>query len=318
MPPSLTVVVFNFNYKRYLPQALAAISRQTRRPDRLIVTDDASPQDTLEELQAIAAPHGAEVIRNPQNLGNIAHYQARVAEVQTDAYLLCSADDYFVDDRYFADALALLHDNPRVVAVYGYHVATDESGRPLQARRYRNGADWTLLPGPELRSELALQNTVPAVCTMIRTSVHDHVAAFPLPNRHAGDWQQWYLFTYHGDFARIERPVCHYRQHVANMSVVVDRERQAARLIDEAYGELLARPELDATDRDRLLLGRTRSRIRHATLRELPGAILDHSRQPGLLPVVAETLAERAGQPLERLRRRMRAKSLGAGLSELD
>ena len=53
-PPPITVVIFTHNYSRYLPEVLASAVSQTLKPTRIVVSDDCSPNESLEEVQDVA------------------------------------------------------------------------------------------------------------------------------------------------------------------------------------------------------------------------------------------------------------------------
>ncbi|HAN31465.1 MAG TPA: hypothetical protein DCQ06_07690 [Myxococcales bacterium] len=314
--PTVTVVIFTYNYSRYLNDVLSSIAAQTLRPARIVVSDDCSPDESLQDVQAACAGfEDVEVIRNPENLGNIEHYRARVSEITTDSYLLMSADDYLVDPEFLADAARLMADNPSLVTVYGYHRPVDEQGHILQVRQHSRERQVTVLPSQTLRDELAIENTVPAICALVRTSVHDHVAAYPLLNRHCGDWLQWYWFTFYGDFARIERDVLSYRVHGGNMSINYAAARAVAQFIDDGYEALLQLSELGKADKQRLMLGRRRARFRHASLGQLPWVVV--SSRPGwdTLSMLMETLASRVAKRASKLAQSKRLGFMGEGRS---
>src|SRR5271155_2197620 len=58
--------VHTFNDAEVIEQALAALQRQTRPPDSIVVVDNASTDGTLDR----AFPEGVTVIRNSANLGS--------------------------------------------------------------------------------------------------------------------------------------------------------------------------------------------------------------------------------------------------------
>ncbi|MCO4763496.1 MAG: glycosyltransferase [Myxococcales bacterium] len=308
---SLEVVIFSYNFARFLPDALAGVAAQTRQPDAWIVSDDCSPKDTPAELAAIVAPFpGAKLLHTPHNMGPVAHFRHRIAQVQSDAYLLLSGDDYLVDPGFLQQASDILAAEPDINVVFGHHLSVDQDGRATVPERPAADAAWTRLNGTALRAQLAYENVVPAVCSVIRTSVHDKIPPFPLdsPTRH--DWQQWYLMTYHGDFARIEKTVIHYRAHGDNISVGAAQSLRMAATVGEAYTQLMARPECTEEDRRHLRAGLNRIRLRGARIAELPGVVAGRIGSPGLGLALAETLAERGGRRLSRLSTDLRRKFL--------
>ena len=57
--------VHTFNDAAYVEQAINALQRQTRRPDAIVIVDNASADGTLDR----AFPENVTIIRNPENLG---------------------------------------------------------------------------------------------------------------------------------------------------------------------------------------------------------------------------------------------------------
>jgi len=53
--PRMSVVIPHYNHAHLLSDALAAISRQTRRPFEVVVVDDGSTDDSVMRLQALTA-----------------------------------------------------------------------------------------------------------------------------------------------------------------------------------------------------------------------------------------------------------------------
>ncbi len=310
---TLTAVVFTYNYGHFLGKLLDTIFAQTRRPDRIVVSDDCSPNDSEEDLRALCARYeGVTFIRNPVNLGNVAHYRARLSEVETDAYLLLSADDYLVDPNFFARALEVMTDHPEIIAAYGHHRAVDKDGNVLGKVVPATDRSWTRFAGPELRRELALANPVPAVCTVIRTALHERVPPFPLGHGHACDWQQWYVFTYYGDFARLELIGADYRIHGDNMSVAYEGGSDYADQMRAAYAQVMDWPDVTDEDRARLEVGLARRVLHAAPLRHLPEELAAHARQPGIAPIAGEVLLTRVARVADRLAAKLRQRSFDA------
>ncbi len=308
---SLDVVVLSYNFDKFLPDALAGVAAQTRQPETWLVSDDCSPDSTAEALEALIAPWAAAtLVRNPTNMGPVAHFRHRVQALTGDAYALLSGDDYLVDPNFFADATAILEANPDINAVFGHHLSVDQDGRVTGAERPAAPTAWTRLNGATLRIQLAYENVVPAVGMVVRRSIHDKLPPFPLdsPTRH--DWQQWYLMTYHGDFARLERTVVHYRMHGDNISVGPAQAQRMAATVEAAYDQLMQRPECTDVDRRHLRAGLNRIHIRSAGIRQLPGVLSRNRRVPGVALAVAETLAERASRNLTHVATKLRRRFL--------
>jgi glycosyltransferase involved in cell wall biosynthesis len=301
MPMTLTYLVTTYDYAHYLGQNLAGMLAQSQAPQRLIVSDDASPHDTPEQIRAAAAIHpAAEVVIQPRNLGSALHVQTLTNAVTTDAYLAMSADDWLVDPTFVRDAMELLEKHPDLVAVYGLHQPVDEAGRLLAPVVPPASEPWTRLPAVALRNRMALENVVSGVCTVVRTQRSSGIAAYPILNEYCCDWLHYYLLTLSGDFARINRVVCHYRTHAAGLYLRHLRSGKAGQAYDQGYAALLERPELSDQDRKMLQRGRLRNRVRLARLWHLPGMVLRHGSEPRLWQALAESSVERAAAWLGR------------------
>lgn len=253
MGSALTVRIVSYNHRRYLADALDGVTRQTRRPDVVTVTDDCSPNDDEETLRDIVSSYaGFDFERTPTNLGAVAQFRRAVHGVSTPYYMLHAADDALTDKSFLADAVDYLEANPTVIAVHGRTCAVDANRNALDSRPVRRSGEVLRRPAKVLRKQLARANVVPAVCVVIRTEIHQHLPPFPIDNPLCHDWQQWYLMTYFGDFAVIDRTVMDYRVHGANLSMGDEQRRSVERLWLRGYQELLSHPLVRGEDRWRL------------------------------------------------------------------
>lgn len=306
--PDLTVVVFNYNYAEFLPDALDGLKHQDMRPDITLVSDDDSPLNSARDLERIVAGYPGVILeRNRTNLGAVKHFRKRVAEVSTKYYMVHSADDFLVDPMFFRDATRLLEERPDLVAVFGYAGDRQTDGRVVLPRNPIHERRLTVFEGSELRVQLAYENVVPAVCVVIRTSVHQSLPPFPIANPHVHDWQQWYLMTYLGNFARLERVVCHRYIHGSNLSERYELAGDASVHVDAGYQQLLGRPEIQDEDMRHLAIGRRRHRIRTSPAKRLPLVMMKELWREGGLDAAKESLHERVIRRFTLRRKRLRS-----------
>ena len=70
--PSVALVVPNYNHGRYLPESLGSIAAQTRAPDRVVIIDDASTDDSLAVISRFIANHpGFATFGEQKNTGQV-------------------------------------------------------------------------------------------------------------------------------------------------------------------------------------------------------------------------------------------------------
>ena len=92
---SVSVVVNNYNYAHYLPQALDSVLAQLAPQDELIVVDDGSGDGSAEILASYAAQQHVRVIRQA-NRGQLSAVLEGLSVAHGDLCALLDSDDYFL------------------------------------------------------------------------------------------------------------------------------------------------------------------------------------------------------------------------------
>ena len=88
---TLAVVIPNFNYARYLPQAIESVLSQVPAFDEIVVVDDGSTDDSLEVL---ARYDGRLTVLALANCGQLGACRAGLAATTADYVYSLDADDY--------------------------------------------------------------------------------------------------------------------------------------------------------------------------------------------------------------------------------
>jgi len=135
MPPTLSVVLPNYNHAKFIGRALAALQSQERAADEIIVIDDGSTDDSVAVIERIAATSPAiRLLRNPNNIGVIATLQ-RGLEAARGKYVYFAASDDWVFPGFFALALRRLEADPDAGLFCGEAMLVDgRSNRPFAVR----------------------------------------------------------------------------------------------------------------------------------------------------------------------------------------
>lgn len=95
-PPTLSVVVNNYNYASYLPQALDSALSQMQAGDELIAVDDGSTDNSLALLERCRGEHGITVIAQ-RNQGQMAAVRRGIESAKADIVVLLDSDDLFLE-----------------------------------------------------------------------------------------------------------------------------------------------------------------------------------------------------------------------------
>jgi Glycosyl transferase family 2 len=233
--PSVSVVIPCYRYGRFLPQCVNSVLEQGGVDVRVLVIDDASPDDSAQVAARLAAAdERVEVRVHEVNRGHIATYNEGLLEwADGDYSVLVSADDVLAEGA-LARATAVLEAHPDVGFVYGHSVYWND-GESLPVPRteptgttFWSGHEW-------LRIMCGLGHTVvssPEV--VVRTAVQQRIGGYLPHLPHSGDVEMWMRFAAHADVAFIKGvDQAYYRIHGSQMTTervpIVDlRQRKAA------------------------------------------------------------------------------------------
>lgn len=217
--PGVTVVIPCYRYGRFLRDAVAAVLDQHDVEPRVLIVDDASPDDSAAVARRIAdADPRVSVIAHAANAGHIATYNDGLAAVTTEFVSLVSADD-LVAPGALGRAARLMIAEPRVGMVYGLPLEFDGDGSAPPVPRSRRST-WTIWPGREWiglscrRGRSFILSPEVVMRTEAMHSVGPYNPALP----HSGDLEYWLRTAARWDVGRVNGPVqALYRVHSGNM-----------------------------------------------------------------------------------------------------
>lgn len=97
----ISVAMATRNGARFLERQLASLAAQSRPPDELIVSDDASADATGAIVTAFAerAPFPVRLVRNPSPLGVVGNFERAIEITDGDVIALCDQDDEWFPDK---------------------------------------------------------------------------------------------------------------------------------------------------------------------------------------------------------------------------
>jgi Glycosyl transferase family 2 len=255
VPLSTSIVLCTYNGARFLEAQWNSLFVQSRLPDEIVVRDDASSDTTLTVLEKLRARDeargvGIRIMRNPQNLGYVANFEAVLRDASGDVVFLCDQDDIWHPDKLVTlvgeferrPGLLLLCSDARRIDVAGEDLQRSlfdvlrVSRRELQ--RIHAGLGFAVL----LRRSLATGATV----ALRRTLLAD---ALPFPAGWVHDEWLAIVAAALGGFDCVERSLIDYRQHGGNQLGMSERDlaekwRDLLRPQAARFGALVARNEV--------------------------------------------------------------------------
>lgn len=118
-PSSVSVIIACYNYGTYLIEAVESVLRQTLPPEEILISDDASTDDTPVIMEMLAKRYGDKLRlnRNEKNLGIVDHFNKAVSMTRGEYVCILGADNRFRSD-YLERTVGALNANPDVAIVY--------------------------------------------------------------------------------------------------------------------------------------------------------------------------------------------------------
>lgn len=123
---TISVVIPAYNSRDTVQQAVATARAQTLRPTQIIVVDDASKDDTVQQLEAIGGPDLV-IVRCAKNGGGGAARNRGIEHATGDVIAFLDADDLWAPNK-LANQMALLRTQTRDSFVFSAVEHTNEYG----------------------------------------------------------------------------------------------------------------------------------------------------------------------------------------------
>jgi len=98
-PASIAIIIPVFRHEQHIGTCLHSVFAQTRRPDEIILINDASPDASLDVIDKIISEWPptlnacARVISNPRNIGQSASINEAVSLARSDLMMILNDDD---------------------------------------------------------------------------------------------------------------------------------------------------------------------------------------------------------------------------------
>lgn len=214
-----SVALCTYNGARHLPAQLESILGQTRRPDEMVVSDDASTDGTWEIVRRFAeqAPFPVRVSRQEVNVGVTRNFDHAIRRCEGDWIALSDQDDVWYPDKLRVLESALAGD-PHAGTVFSDADLVDEDLRQL------GYSLWDAIDFDERKRQqarrgglfdvLLWRNVVTGATMAFRAGVRD--VALPIPDGWVHDGWIGLIAAATGRAAMVEQPLIEYRQHIGN------------------------------------------------------------------------------------------------------
>lgn len=207
--PRVVALVPAWNSSTFIEQTLESLAGQTWRNLRVIVSDDASPDNTADLCESFAKCHrGFRVIRQPDNVGWVGNVNALLDMARGDLLFFAFHDDLF-EPTYVEELVEALMRNRRAVLAHSDVRLVERDGTTKDLSYFA-------LEGVTKRTERArrmiLQSGhwwIPAR-GLFRARAARRIGGLRrhLAGEFSADWPWLLHMTLLGEFVRVPVPLC--------------------------------------------------------------------------------------------------------------
>ena len=217
---SVDVIVPCYRYGHFLRECVESVLAQSLNDIRVLILDDASPDNTAEVGADLAREDSrVTLMRHDFNKGHIATYNEGIDWASADYMLLLSADDYLLPgalDR----AARLMESHPEVGFVFGKAMQVGVNGDFQQMMTVPGiGEETVVLAGRKFIQLSGVRDIVPTPTAVVRTTLLKRLGGYCDALPHTADMEMWLRLAAHASVGVIGACQAVYRRHGNNMSL---------------------------------------------------------------------------------------------------
>lgn len=219
MQPLVNILIPTFNQAQYVRQTVESALAQDYENLQVIVSDDASTDESQAVLSVFESDARFKLHRNSANLGRVGNYRRCLYELADgDWVLMLDGDDFLDDDTYISTAMASVAENSEIDLVFA------------NARRLREDIAGGLHESPENvglpevmdGSDFFLRFANEKVSLFHNTCVYKRAKACALEFYRldivSSDWESLLRYILTGKVYFVDANVAVWRLHGANAS----------------------------------------------------------------------------------------------------
>lgn len=289
-PITVSVIVPNYNYARYLPNRIESILNQTYTDFELILLDDASTDDSAAVLEKYCNnSHVSHIVINEQNTGSPFQQWMKGVALARGKYIWMAEADDLAEPTFLETCIRLAerHENTAICYVGSLLINADGniSNRDINHWGSRKKKGFACFDG----TQYAIHNLywknylVNASGVLLSRKYAIELANSTFQNmRYCGDYLFWFEMSMKGKVIEIYKNLNYFRQHTSKVTNT-SRKRGEGVLEDIRIVRIME---------DRLAgIGSYKKRLRHGLLyRKIKRLAIDKQQKRNLYCVLFDTL----------------------------
>lgn len=198
-----------YNGEKYVREQLESIWSQSVKPDEIVISDDASSDNTIAIIKAFQKRTGAPVtlIANRENRGFIRNFHTALSNSNGDIVFLSDQDDIWLPDR-IAACIRVYSEHPEVLSLSCGLIISESTGKTPDRKKR------AVLKKVKLSCFLRHPHYPGMAMAVRKELVKEMLASGNVDAVH--DWLLNYLAAKKGRMYYLNTPLVIYRQHASN------------------------------------------------------------------------------------------------------
>lgn len=201
-PKKVSVVIASYNGSRYIQSQILSILEQSYKPYEIIVTDDASTDQTINVLKNITSEIPIVLISSDKNRGFVKNFEEGISAAKGDIIVLADQDDLWATNK-IEMLVANIGNN---MLIHSNYSLIDANGNLQKNSAKKKGA---VFDDPK---KFFYKNCVTGCTAAFKSELRKNI--LPFPERLAyHDWWIGYAAAMKGGIKYCDNDLTLYRQH---------------------------------------------------------------------------------------------------------
>jgi glycosyltransferase involved in cell wall biosynthesis len=211
--PAVSVCIPTYNRAGMLKEAVEAVLAQTFRDFELIVSDNASTDETGSVMKLFDDPR-IRYVKNERNIGHRENWNQCLSLARGEYIALIPDDDRMMPDNLHAK-MEMFARHPNVGLVHSKYHVIDEHGNITQRNVNRGPQrhEDAVEHGYDLLPALLQDNVIHESTVMFRRACYDRLGGFSRRLAFAFDYEFWMRIAAYYDVGFVAKPLVKWRRH---------------------------------------------------------------------------------------------------------
>jgi glycosyltransferase involved in cell wall biosynthesis len=238
----ISVIIPNYNYARFLDQAISSALNQTYPDIEVIVVNNGSTDESLVVLKKYEEKI---ILINQPNLGQSGARNSGLKSISGKYVAFLDADDYWEPDKLEKQHALINEDRQLVYSGIRQFRDSDPQNSKVVSPKFRGSCSELFLDIPGASIVLSGESTA-----LFSVSLLKKVGDFDCKLNSSAGWDFFRRCSKHTRFDFVDEPLTNYRLHDSNMSnsfrnTIPDIERAYAKFMDDREWNISTKKKLN-------------------------------------------------------------------------